>query len=49
MFLERTEEARDIYIIFRGQKSHGDKSWEAEVLEDFADFRKHGLSNPLMD
>jgi hypothetical protein len=23
--------------------------WEADILSDFDDFRKHGLSNPLMD
>ena len=49
MFLGRTAEARNIYIIFRGQKSNGDKSWEADVLSDFADLRKHRLSHPLMD
>jgi len=25
------------------------KSWEAVVLEDFAELRKAGLTNPLMD
>jgi hypothetical protein len=26
-----------------------DKSWEATVLDDFDEFRKRALSNPLMD
>jgi hypothetical protein len=26
-----------------------EKSWETVVLEDFADLRKAGLTNPLMD
>jgi PQQ-dependent catabolism-associated CXXCW motif protein len=48
MFLGRIAEAQNIYLKFRGQKSSGDKSWEANVSSDFADLRKHGLSNPLM-
>jgi tetratricopeptide (TPR) repeat protein len=48
MFLERTSEARNIYLKYR-QKSSGDKSWQANVSSDFADLRKHGLSHPLMD
>jgi hypothetical protein len=27
----------------------GDKPWEATVLEDFAELRKAGLTDPLMD
>jgi hypothetical protein len=49
MFLWRTDEARNIYLKYRGQKISGDKSWDAEILSDFDDLRKHGLSNPLMD
>jgi hypothetical protein len=49
MFLGRTEEAKNIYFIFRNQKSRGEKSWENDILSDFADLRKHGLSKPLMD
>ena len=36
---------------YHGQKSPeaDGKSWEALVLADFADLRKAGLTNPLMD
>jgi tetratricopeptide (TPR) repeat protein len=50
MFLGRIDEARALYLKYRGQKDVQDgKSWEAVVLEDFADLRKAGLTNPLMD
>ena len=50
MFLGRTEEARSVYERYRGEKNEqGDKSWETGVLEDFAEIRKAGLTNPLMD
>jgi tetratricopeptide (TPR) repeat protein len=50
MFLNRTDEARILYLKYRGTKNVvGEKSWEASVLEDFAELRKAGLTNPLMD
>ena len=50
MFLGRVREAHLVYLSFRGQqKVQKDKSWEAVVLEDFAELRKAGLSHPLMD
>ena len=50
MFLGRIDEARALYLKYRGQKDVLDgKSWEALILADFADLRKAGLSNPLMD
>jgi tetratricopeptide (TPR) repeat protein len=50
MFVNRTEEARAAYLKYRGVKDvqHG-KSWDAVILEDFADLRKNGLTDPLMD
>ena len=48
MFLGRTDEARALYLKYRGQKIDG-KPWETVVLGDFAEFRKAGLTNPLMD
>jgi len=42
-------EPREIYLKFRGKKSHGNKIWEDDVKDDFAELRKHGLSHPLMD
>lgn len=50
MFLGRLDEARVFYLRHRGEKRvQGDKSWEAVVLEDFAQLRKAALSQPLMD
>jgi hypothetical protein len=50
MFLDRTDEARALYLQYRGQKNvEGQKSWEVVILEDFAEFRKVGLARPLMD
>jgi hypothetical protein len=48
MFLGRADEARALYLRYRGMKV-GEKSWEAVILEDFADLRKAGLTHPLMD
>jgi tetratricopeptide (TPR) repeat protein len=50
MFLDRVDEARDLYLQYRGTtKVEGDKSWERVILEDFAELRKAGLLHPLMD
>jgi tetratricopeptide (TPR) repeat protein len=48
MFLNRSDEAKDIYLEFRGAPLNG-KTWEQVVLEDFTELRKAGLANPLMD
>jgi PQQ-dependent catabolism-associated CXXCW motif protein len=49
MFLNRTDEARNIYLRFRDQNDEDGKKWEDDILSDFAEFRKAGLSKPLMD
>jgi eukaryotic-like serine/threonine-protein kinase len=50
MFLGRTDEARAIYLQYRGQKNVKDStSWEQLVLSDFDEFRNDKLTNPLMD
>jgi tetratricopeptide (TPR) repeat protein len=50
MFLARVDEARALYLQYRGEKNvDSDKSWETVVLEDFAELRKAGLTHPLMD
>jgi tetratricopeptide (TPR) repeat protein len=48
MFLSRTAEARALYLQFRG-KHVGEELWEAVILRDFADLRRSGLANPLMN
>ena len=50
MFLGRVEEARALYLKYRGRKDVLDgESWEAVTIGDFATLRKAGLSSPLMD
>jgi tetratricopeptide (TPR) repeat protein len=50
MFLGRVDEARTLYLKYRGTKNVvGDKSWETATLDDFAELRKAGLSHPLME
>jgi tetratricopeptide (TPR) repeat protein len=50
MFLGRMDEARSLYLQYRGEKNVQDeKSWETCVLGDFAELRKGGLTHPLMD
>ena len=49
LFLGRIDEARKIYLDHRGEKTLDDKIWEVAVREDFAELRKAGLTNPLMD
>jgi hypothetical protein len=50
MFLGRVDEARALYLRYRGEKNvHDEKPWESVVLEDFTELRKAGLTHPLMD
>jgi len=51
MFLGRTEEARTLFLKYRGQQDGMSKGelWEKTILGDFADLRKAGLTDPLMD
>ena len=50
MFLERTDEARALYLKYRGTKNVSDgKTWEVVILEGFAELRKAGVTYPLMD
>jgi tetratricopeptide (TPR) repeat protein len=50
MFLARVDEARALYLQYRGEKNvMEDKSWDTVVLGDFAELRKAGLTHPLMD
>jgi tetratricopeptide (TPR) repeat protein len=49
MFLGRVDEARAVYLRYRGENVQNGKAWETVVLEDFAELRKAGLTHPLMD
>jgi hypothetical protein len=50
MLLDRTEEARVIYLKYRGRpKVVGNSSWEQTVIDDFAELRKFGRTRPLME
>jgi tetratricopeptide (TPR) repeat protein len=50
MFLGRVEEARSLYLRYRGEQNvRNGKSWENIVREDFAELRKAGLVHALMD
>ena len=50
MFLQREDEARGLYLLYRGTKNVLDaKSWETVILDDFAALTKAGLSQSLME
>jgi tetratricopeptide (TPR) repeat protein len=50
MFLGRVNEARALYLQYRGEKNAvGEKPWETAILVDFAEMRKAGLAHSLMD
>jgi hypothetical protein len=50
MFLGRADEARALYLRYRGEKNvQNGKPWEPVVLENFAEMRKAGLIYLLMD
>jgi tetratricopeptide (TPR) repeat protein len=50
MFLGRVDEARTLYLRYRGEKDVIDgKPWETVILEDFAEMRNAGLTHPLME
>jgi predicted Zn-dependent protease len=50
MFLGRATEARAIYLQYRNRTDvQGGKSWVTLITEDFAELRKAGRTDPLMD
>jgi tetratricopeptide (TPR) repeat protein len=49
MFLDRDDEARTVYLQYRGKKVSGGRSVESLVLEDFGAIRNAELACPLMD
>ena len=50
MFLERGEEAQALYLAYKGKpvSEQDAKLWERVIAEDFAEFRKAGLTHPMM-
>jgi TPR repeat protein len=50
MFMGHDEEAKALYLAHKGQPVPGqnNKLWERVIGEDFADFRKAGLTHPMM-
>jgi tetratricopeptide (TPR) repeat protein len=49
MLLGRADEARAVYLTYRGKTDDAGTLWEQDVEGDFAALRKVGVSNPLMD
>jgi tetratricopeptide (TPR) repeat protein len=50
MFLERGEESKELYLIYKGEPlpEQDGRLWERVIAEDFAEFRKAGLTHPMM-
>jgi TPR repeat protein len=50
MFLERREESKALYLAYKGKpvSDEDDRLWERVIVEDFAEFRKAGLTHPMM-
>ena len=49
MFMGLDKEAKALYLIHRGEPvSEANMLWEQVIAEDFATFRKAGLTHPMM-
>ena len=48
MFLGRQEEAKALYLAYKGKRLSDAVSWERTIADDFAEFRKAGLTHPMM-
>jgi hypothetical protein len=50
MFLERGEQAKALYLAHKGKplSEQDDRLWERVIADDFAEFRKAGLTHPMM-
>jgi hypothetical protein len=50
IFLERGEDAKALYLAYKGKpmSEQDGKLWERAIAEDFAEFRKAGLTHPMM-
>jgi tetratricopeptide (TPR) repeat protein len=48
MFHGRPEEAKALYLAHKGKLISDGASWESAIANDFAEFRKAGLTHPMM-
>jgi tetratricopeptide (TPR) repeat protein len=50
MFVERGKESKALYLAHKGKpiSEEDAKLWERAIAEDFAEFRKAGLTHPMM-
>jgi TPR repeat protein len=50
MFMERREEAKALYLAHKGKplSEQDNRLWERVIVGDFAEFRKAGLTHPMM-
>jgi hypothetical protein len=50
MFLERGEDCKALYLAYKGKPMSEQEAtlWERVIAEDFAEFRKAGLTHPMM-
>ena len=48
MFLGRQEKAKALYLAYKGKRVSDEVSWERTIADDFAEFRKAGLTHPMM-
>jgi predicted Zn-dependent protease len=50
MFMERRKEAKALYLAHKGKplSLQDNRLWERVIVEDFAEFRKAGLTHPMM-
>jgi hypothetical protein len=50
MFLEHGQDSRAIYLAHKGKPISGQHAtlWERAITQDFAKFRKEGLTHPMM-
>jgi len=50
MFSERAKEAKALYLAHKGEPvpEQDNKVWERVIIDDFAEFRKGGLTHPMM-
>jgi hypothetical protein len=47
MFVGSGEECKALYLAYKGKPVSG-QLWEHVIVEDFAEFRKAGLTHPMM-